>query len=163
MNVRPPNSGPRHFLWDMPQKHVYLINELDGGIDVFGYSSASGTLHHLQLTSALPPGFTGKAWAADLHMAPDGQYLYASERTSSTLATFRIDPATGLLQLVGHTATEKTPRGFAVDSTGRFLIACGQDSDAVSLHAIDAATGMPGPGQSQSAGKSPNWVEIVDV
>jgi 6-phosphogluconolactonase len=162
VNVAPANTGPRHFLWDQTQKYVYLINELDGGVDVFAYDAARGSMSHRQRASAVPLGFIGKVWASDLHISPDGKYLYASERTSSTLTTFSISPTTGLLQVVGQTPTEKTPRGFAVDSTGRFLIATGQDSHGVSLHAIDVATGMPGPGKSQPMGKNPNWVEIVD-
>ncbi len=162
VNVSPAKTGPRHFLWDKAQTHLYLINELDGGVDVFSYDAARGALDHVQRSTVVPPGFTGKVWAADLQISADGRYLYGSERTSSTLTTFKIDAASGRLQVVGHTATEKTPRSFAVDSTGRFLIAAGQDSHAVSLHPIDSATGLPGAGQSQPAGKNPNWVEIVD-
>ena len=119
-------------------------------------------MRHLQRSTVMPPGFGGKPWAADLHLSPDGKYLYGSERTSSTLTTFKVDPATGQLQVVGQTPTEKTPRGFAVDSSGRYLISTGQDSHGVSLHVIDPATGMPRAGASQPAGKNPNWVEIVD-
>lgn len=163
VNVAPAKTGPRHFLWDKAQKYAYLINELDGGVDVFAYDAAKGTMSHVQRSTVVPPGFTGKVWAADLQISPDGRFLYGSERTSSTLTTFKVDAATGRLQVVGQTPTEKTPRGFAVDSTGRFLIATGQDSHGVSLHTIDAATGMPGAGRSQPAGKNPNWVEIVEV
>jgi 6-phosphogluconolactonase len=120
-------------------------------------------MSHVQRSTVVPPGFAGKVWAADLQIAPSGKFLYGSERTSSTLTTFKIDAATGRLQVVGQTPTEKTPRGFAVDSTGHFLIATGQDSHGVSLHMIDATTGMPGAGSSQPAGKNPNWVEIVDM
>ncbi|MDP1566140.1 MAG: beta-propeller fold lactonase family protein [Polaromonas sp.] len=162
IDVAPAKTGPRHFLWDKAQKYAYLINELDGGVDVFAYDAAKGGLRHLQRSTVVPPGFAGKVWAADLQISPDGKFLYGSERTSSTLATFRIAAATGHLQVVGHTPTEKTPRSFAIDSTGRFLVAAGQDSHALSLHVIDSATGMPGAGQSQKAGKNPNWVEMVD-
>lgn len=110
----------------------------------------------------MPAGFTGKPWAADLQLSADGRYLYGSERTSSTLTTFKVDAATGLLQTAGTTPTEKTPRGFAVDSSGKFLISTGQGSHSVTLHPIDAATGVPSAGASQPAGKNPNWVEIVD-
>lgn len=162
VNVAPAKAGPRHFLWDKPQKYVYLLNELDGGVDVFSYDAGKGAMSHVQRSTVVPPGFTGKVWAADLQISPDGRFLYGSERTSSTLTTFKVDPGTGRIVVVGQTPTEKTPRGFAVDSTGRFLIATGQESHGVSLHAIDPATGLPGPGKSQPAGKNPNWVEIVD-
>lgn len=163
VHVLPAKTGPRHFLWDKAQKHLYLLNELDGGVDVFTYDAAKGALSHVQRSTVVPPGFDGKVWAADLQIAPSGNYLYGSERTSSTLTIFKVDGTTGRLQVVGQTATEKTPRGFAVDSSGRFLIAAGQDSHRVSLHLIDSATGLPGEGQSQPAGNNPNWVEIVDL
>ncbi|RYG14773.1 MAG: lactonase family protein [Burkholderiales bacterium] len=162
VNVSPAKTGPRHFVWDKAQKYVYLINELDGGLDVFAYDAGKGAMTHVQRSSVVPPGFAGKVWAADLQISPDGRFLYGSERTSSTLTTFKVDPATGRVQVVGQTPTEKTPRGFAVDSTGRFLVSTGQDSHGISLHAIDPATGLPGPGKSQPGGKNPNWVEIVD-
>ena len=47
-------------------------------------------------------------WAADIHLSPDGRTLYASERTSSTPSTFRVDAATGQLQPLGQVPTEKT-------------------------------------------------------
>ncbi|WP_296924668.1 lactonase family protein [Polaromonas sp.] len=162
VNVAPAKTGPRHFLWNKAQTHVYLLNELDGGVDVFAYDGTKGAMRHLQRSSVMPAGFTGKPWAADLQLSADGRYLYGSERTSSTLTTFKVDPATGLLQTAGTTLTEKTPRSFAVDSSGKFLVSAGQGSHAVSLHSIDAATGVPGTAISQPAGKNPNWVEIVD-
>jgi len=117
----------------------------------------------LQTRTTLPAGFNGKPWAADLHLTPDGRYLYASERTSSTLSAFRVDAATGMLEPLGQTPTEKTPRGFAIDPQGRYLIASGQDSHSVSVYAIDAATGALGTPKRLPVGKNPNWIEIVEM
>ena len=156
-------SGPRHFVWDKAQRFAYLLNELDAQLQVFAWDGSRGTLKLLQTRTTLPAGFTGKPWAADLHLTPDGRYLYASERTSSTLSTFRVDAATGLLEPLGQTPTEKTPRGFAIDAAGRYLIAAGQDSHSVSVHAIDAATGALGTPKRLPVGKNPNWIEIVEM
>lgn len=161
--VAPAKSGPRHFVWDKAQRYMYVLDELDAGLHVMSYDKERGTLRAVQSTTTLPAGFTGKPWAADLHLSPDGRWLYASERTSSTLSTYRVDAATGQLQPLGQVPTEKSPRGFAVDSSGRFLIAAGQDSNSVSLHPIDPATGIPGTPVRVPAGKNPNWVEIVDM
>lgn len=161
--ITPEKSGPRHFVWDGSQRHMYLLNELDASLHVLDYDATRGTLRDVQRVSTLPAGFTGKPWAADLHLSPDGRTLYASERTSSTLSSFRVDAATGQLQLLGQVPTEKTPRGFAVDSAGRFLIAAGQESHSVSVHPLDASTGLPGTPTRIPAGKNPNWVEIVDL
>lgn len=157
-------SGARHFVWDKGQRHLYLLNELDASLDVFRWDAARGTLQALQRTTTLPAGFSGGTpWAADLHLTPDGRYLYASERRSSTLTAFKVDAEKGTLESLGQTPTEKTPRGFAIDSTGRFLIAAGQESHSVTVHPIDPATGKLGAGTRVAVGKNPNWVEIVDL
>jgi 6-phosphogluconolactonase len=157
-------SGPRHLVWDSAQRHAYLLCELDAALYVYDWDAARGTLSEAQRTSALPSGFSGGApWAADLHLTPDGRFLYASERRSSTLAAYRVDAASGRLELIGHVPTEKTPRGFAIDPSGRYLVAAGQDSHAVTVHAIDAATGALSVLGRTPLGKNPNWVEIVEL
>jgi 6-phosphogluconolactonase len=156
-------SGPRHFTWDKAQRFVYLLGEVDASLAVYAWDDARGSLREVQRTTTLPPGFTGKPWAADLHLTPDGRFLYASERSSSTISAFRVDAATGRLEPLGQTATEKTPRGFAVDPGGRFLVVAGQESNSVSLHAIDAASGALGAGRRLAVGRNPNWVEIVEL
>ena len=161
--VAPEKSGPRHFVWDTAQRTMYVLNELDAAVHVMAYDKERGTLRPVQRTTALPAGFNGKPWAADIHLSPDGRTLYASERTSSTLSSFRVDAATGQLQPLGQVPTEKSPRGFAVDSSGRFLIAAGQESHHLALHPIDPATGIPGTPTRVPVGKNPNWVEIVDL
>src|SRR5882724_1702533 len=85
-------AGPRHFVFAPNGKFVYLLDELDASIYVFPWDAKTGTLKkEVQVASALPKGFDGKPWAADIHLTPDGKYLYASERTTSTLAAFKVD------------------------------------------------------------------------
>src|SRR5262245_17393971 len=79
-------SGPRHFVFHPGGKLVYVLGESDGSVYAFDYDPASGRLTEKQSVSALPSDFQGKPSAADLHVTPDGRFLYASERTSSTLA-----------------------------------------------------------------------------
>jgi 6-phosphogluconolactonase len=155
-------AGPRHLAFHPSGRFVYLIGELDGAVYAFDYDAARGQLNESQATSALPPGFTGKPWAADLHVTPDGKFLYGSERTSSTLAAFRIDPATGRLSTIGSYDTEKQPRGFRIDPSGRYLLAVGQLSNGMTSYAIDQASGALTKLGQHPVGENPNWVEIVD-
>src|SRR5262245_27267993 len=105
-----PGAGPRHFAFHPTNGRVYLLNELDASVYVFAYDSKTGTLKEHQTTSALPDAKPEKIWTADIHVTPDGKFLYASERGSSTIAAFKVDPADGTLTLVGHTPTEQQPR-----------------------------------------------------
>jgi 6-phosphogluconolactonase len=139
-----------------------LLNELDASIYVFPWDAKTGALtKEVQVASALPKGFEGKPWAADIHLTPDGKYLYASERTTSTLAAFKVDPKTGTLTSIDSYPNEKQPRGFNIDPTGRYLLAVGQLSNSMTSYAIDKATGKLTKLKEYPMGKNPNWVEIV--
>lgn len=154
-------AGPRHLVFHPHGTFVYLLAELDASIHVFGYDGASGQLSELQTASALPPGFDGKPWAADIRVTPDGRFLYASERRSSTLSAFGIDAGSGMLSPLEFVPTEKQPRSFAIDPTGRYLLAAGEVSNRMTSYAIDAATGKLTRLREYPLGRKPNWVEIV--
>jgi len=84
-------------------------------------------------------------------------------RHSSTLAGFVVDAAKGTLTPVGSVPTEKQPRGFAIDTSGRYLLAVGQLSHALSSYAIDQTSGKLTKLKEYPMGKNPNWIEIVDL
>jgi len=157
-------AGPRHFRFSGDERFVYLLCELDGSIYVFPYNAATGRLgKETQVASALPPGFAGKPWCADIHLMPDGKFLYASERTSSTLAAFRVDAKSGALAPIASYPTETQPRGFAVDPSGRALLAVGQLSNSLTSYAIDPERGSLRPLRQYPVGRNPNWIEMVSL
>ena len=155
-------AGARHLVFSPNKRFVYLINELDASIYVLPWDAKTGTLKkEVQITTSLPGGFEGKPWAADIHLTPDGKFLYASERTTSTLAAFSVDLRTGMLTSIDSYPTEKQPRGFNIDPTGRYLLSVGQLSNSMTSYAIDKATGKLTKLREYPMGKNPNWVEIV--
>jgi 6-phosphogluconolactonase len=154
-------AGPRHFVFHPGQPFVFCLNELNGSVTSYRLEE-TGTLTPMASVSVLPAGFAGIPWAADIHLSPDGRFLYASERTSSTLAAFRVDSESGSLALIGHYATETQPRGFQIDPAGR-LIAAGEASDGVSVYAIDGQSGELQPRSRLSVGAGPNWVEVITL
>lgn len=156
-------AGPRHLALHPDGAHAYVVNELDATVTAFAFDAAAGTLAPLQTISALPPDFSGKPWAAEIRVSPDGRFVYASERTSSTLAGFRVDAGSGKLSRIGHWPSETQPRGFAIDPAGRFLLCAGQVSNSLTVHAIDAATGSLRVCGRHPMGANPNWVEIVTL
>jgi 6-phosphogluconolactonase len=156
-------AGPRHLVLHPNGRHAYVLHELDATVDLVAYDAQRGTLGLLKTWSTLPAGFTGKPWAADLHLTPDGRHLYTSERNSHTLAMWKVDAATGELSLVGHQPTEKQPRGFQIDSSGNWLLAVGQTSHSMTAYKIDPASGKLSAQASLPLGKNPNWVEIIDL
>jgi 6-phosphogluconolactonase len=157
------SSGPRHLELHPDGRSAYLLNELDASIDVLALDPEHGRFTLRQTVASLPPGFAGEPWAADLHLTPDARWLYASERRSSTIAALRVDPATGLLTLAGHSAVQAQPRGFHVTASGRWLIVAGQLSHRVGLHAIDAEHGTLTLAHEHPVGQNPNWIETLTL
>jgi 6-phosphogluconolactonase len=177
-----PGTGPRHLIVSPDNRFVYLLNELTGMVTALSLDASTGTLKELESVSVLPadtklgpgmprgvvgaPGATPRntdndIWASDLHLTPNGRFLYAAERTSSTLGAFRVDAASGKLTYLGSTPTEKQPRGFNIDPAGRFVVVSGEQSDMLASYAIDAETGALKPVGRYPTGKGSNWVEIV--
>jgi 6-phosphogluconolactonase len=175
-------TGPRHIIVSKDNKFVYLLNELTAAVTTLALDAKTGTLKEVDSASALPPdtklgpgqprGAVGAPgapprntdndiWASDLHLTPDGKFLYAAERTSSTLGSFKVDPATGKLTYMASTPTEKQPRGFAIDPSGKFMVVSGEKSDSISSYTIDAGTGALKEIGKYPTGKGSNWVEIV--
>ena len=156
-----PGSGPRHLVFSPDNRHVHCLNELDGSIDLFDFDAGTGTLTLRQSLSMLPPGFAGKAWAAELRATPDGHFLYATDRTASVIAAFAVDLLSGQLTLIDHYPTEAQPRGMGIDPSGLWLIAAGQMSHRLTVYAIDPATGRLSARHSHPTGLDPICVEFA--
>ncbi|MBV9861280.1 MAG: lactonase family protein [Alphaproteobacteria bacterium] len=156
-------AGPRHLAFHPNRRFLYLITETTATIGTYAIDPQNGTLKELQFVNMLPPDFNEQPAAADLHVTPDGRFLYGSERKSSILAGFRIDPEQGTLTPIGRFPTEKTPRGFGIDPRGRFLLSVGLDSNAMTVYAIDQQSGALNPIKHYPMGEMPNWVEFVDL
>ena len=137
-----PGAGPRHTCFYPGKPYVYLINELKGTVVVFHY--VNGKLKPIQQLSSHPAGYTGNIGSADIHITPNGKFLYASNRgDANSLAIYSVDPATGKLTLKGFQSTlGKTPRNFMIDPTGRWLLAANQNGRNVVVLKIDQQTGL---------------------
>lgn len=156
-------SGPRHLALHPTGRFIYLLNQTDATIVAYRIEPGSGGLSEIETVATLPAHFLGEANAADIHVTGDGRLLYASERQTSTLTGFRIDATSGFLSPIGRWATETTPRGFAIDPRGRFLLAAGLNSNRLSVHAIDQGDGSLRLLAQYPLGSMPNWVEIVEL
>jgi 6-phosphogluconolactonase len=172
--------GPRHIIISGDNKFAYLLNELMAVVTTLSLDQKTGWLTAVSEAKALPPDsklrpgaprvpagqgetprdVSNDIWASDLHLTPDGKYLYAAERTTSTIAAFSVDAASGKLAYLGSTPVEKQPRGFRIHPNGKYMVVSGELSDTISVYAIDANGGLTLLGKYPT-GKDSNWVEIV--
>ncbi len=136
-----PGSGPRHLTFHTKKSIAYSVQELNGTVNVMKFKN--GKLFLLQEISMTNPNETRKNGAADIHISPDGKYLYASNRGEfNELVIFRII-ADGTLSYVATQSTlGKGPRNFSIDPTGNFLLAANQNSDEIVIFKRDQNSGL---------------------
>ena len=167
-------TGPRHITLSADNRFAYLLNELTATVSTLKINT-NGTLQEIGVASALPPDsklgpgmprpqegrdVSKDIWASDIHLTPNGRFLYAAERTSSSIGALSVDTASGKLTFLGSTPTEPQPRGFRIDPSGRFMVVTGERSDTISSYAIES-NGMLCLIGKYPTGKGSNWVEIV--
>ena len=129
--------GPRHLIFDASGQHMYVIGELSGDITVFDY--ANGSLTEKQVIKADRMDARG---AADIHLSPDGKFLYASLRLRGDgIVVFEVGPG-GLLNYVGYQATGPHPRNFTITPNGRYVLVACRDNDSIEIYERDRTTGM---------------------
>ncbi|HVU97700.1 MAG TPA: lactonase family protein [Puia sp.] len=142
----PPGSGPRHLSFHPNGKFAYLIEEMGGYVDVYRYEPSTGGLDSLQRIAAHPDTTKGPFRSSDIHVSPDGRFLYAGNRAETTIAIFSIEPSTGLLRPLGYVPTMGVePRNFTLDPSGKWLLVANQESDTIVIFHVDTQTGMPQP------------------
>ena len=166
----PVGSGPRHLVVDDEHGAVYVMTEFSAEVLHYSRSVETGALAFVGATSAFDvsaglgrsefgadPLANHFIWGADLH--PAGSYLWASERTESTLGAVAVAADGSLSAATSFTVTEQQPRGFATSADGRFLVAAGEKSTTVSLYAVqDDALELL---QQAETGRGANWVRFV--
>lgn len=181
----PQGIGPRHTELSPDNRFLYVLGELHDSVITYALDSKTGQLHQVAVTAGLPadttlvpgaprgpdrvkaPGMQPHAdnsndiWAADIHITPDGNFLYTSERTSSVLSLFKVNKANGALTFVKTFKTEKQPRGFGITPDSKFLICSGEKSTQVSVFAIDGHSGELTLKSQAPVGNGANWVSIV--
>ena len=150
-------AGPRHIAFHPRGMTAYVVNELDSSVQACRFDPVEGTLSPFQVVSALADTVTGNSRAAEIAISPDGEWLYASNRGSDTIACFSIEPRSGRLTARRHVPCGgKTPRFFALSPEGGALFVANEDSDTIVRFPL--AGGIPGEGAVVAQCGSPTCI-----
>lgn len=170
-------EGPRHYC-EHPNRPIFYFSNENGssvstynlqigdpdaevsksGVPNYTVHDAPGLLWHVQTLSTLPADFDEKNTCAQIHIDPQGEFVYVSNRGHDSIAMFSIDKTSGELTPIGHQATEPTPRVFNIDDTGNYLFAGGQGSGKLATYRINRESGVLEPLERYDVGENPMWV-----
>jgi len=156
----PDGAGPRHMVFAAAASVAWVVNEVGDSITTWAYDADAGQLSAPQTISTLPEGTDGDDnTGADIHVTPDGRFVYASNRGHDTIAMFAVQPD-GSLVAIGHEPTEPHVRDFAIEPGGRYVYAAGRDSGQLASYAIEDDGALTPIGITPAA-PQPVWVEAV--
>jgi 6-phosphogluconolactonase len=137
-----PGAGPRHLTFHPNGKHAFVINELNSTLTAYSYDASKGSLTEIQTVSTLPQGFSGENYCADIHISPDGKFIYGSNRGHDSIVVLGFDQSNGKLTYIQNVSTGgKWPRNFALDPSGKFLLVANQNTNNIVSFKIDSKTG----------------------
>ena len=133
--------GPRHMVFSADGRYAYLLCELGDQLVVFSYDD--GILTPIQTLTAYDGEGHG---SADIHLSPDGRFLYTSHRLKEDgFAIFAVDPANGMVEKRGYQPTGRHPRNFAISPDGRYLLCACRDDNDIEIYRINKDTGALSP------------------
>ena len=134
-------SGPRHLTFSKRGDKAYVLNELSGTVCVLDISNGKP-----RLLQEIASDSVGGGGSADIHLSPDGGFLYASNRLKADgISVFSVDRRTGLLEKVGYTTTGIHPRNFTLSPDGGFVIVAERDSNRIEVFRRNSRTGLLTP------------------
>jgi len=149
-------SGPRHLAFHPTKGFAYVVNELDSTVTTYRFKPDTAALEPLQILSSLPSSFTGNSRAAGIAIDQAGRTLYSSNRGHDSIAVFRIDQTSGLLEFAGADASNgRTPRFFTLSPKGRLLFALNEESDTIVAFHVDPSSGRLTPTGASATSGSP--------
>lgn len=149
------NSGPRHMTFNPDKIHFYSINELNSTVDVWKINS---NIKKIQTLEILPKKIKNNKWASDIHVSPNGKYLYTCDRSANIITTIKIKK-TGYLDIIEYKETEHQPREFVIDNNGKYLIVAGQKSNYIRIYKINL-NGKIDTLFRYNTGINPTWILI---
>ncbi|MFT3857352.1 MAG: beta-propeller fold lactonase family protein [Aquabacterium sp.] len=156
-----PGSGPRHFVFHPDAPWCYVINEVDGTVDLLDVAPDGASLTPKQSLSIMPAGFAEPPWGGDIRLSWDGMALFATDRRSGTLSACRIEAGTGRLHLTDQLVTGGMPRSMASSRLHTRVYVADQQGGQVDIVAHVPKTGALQSLARQAIGPSPTWVETL--
>lgn len=137
----PTGAGPRHFEFNTERSFLYVINELNSTITVFQRDD-EGSYNPIQTQNTLASDFEGESYCADIHLSPNGKFLYGSNRGENTIVIFTVNQESGKINLVGRESVHGDwPRNFTLTPDGNHLLVANQKSNNITVFDRNQETG----------------------
>lgn len=165
-----PGTGPRHLAFHPSKDLFYVVSELLPYIAAYSFDRKTGEIKELNMISVEPEKYEPRDYnnfgacthPADVHVNPDGKYVYSSNRGHNSISKFSIEENGALRYEYSLASQGVTPRTFAISPDGKFMLVANQDTNTVFTWALDE-NGNPRPTGSVAYVDQPVCVKFVEV
>lgn len=159
----PAGCGPRFSIFSHDGRYLYVLTELSDEVMVFR-TSDNALLNRYPLSNENPEG------GAHIALSPDGRYLYASLRVSSTAKANQCKVSDGVaifkclkngkLKKAHYLPTGGHPRHFAISKDGKALVVACRDDNMIEIYPLNTKSGLPNGEVEKVAVAAPVYVGL---
>ena len=123
------------------------MTEMTCEVNIYAYEKTNGSARLIQTVSAMEEGISCEgSLGAAIHLHPSGRWLYVSVRGTNSdhdrLLCFEVHSDGTLERRQIIHAGGKIPRDFSLSPDGAYLLCGTQESDTITVFAVDPHTGM---------------------
>lgn len=138
----PADTGPRHMDFHPSLNVAYVLGEVSSHVIVYTLDPDTGALDQLQDVSTLPAGVNTGSVASDIHVRPDGRFVYTINRGARNEIVTLQAASDGKLTRVTAISTQGSgARTFALSPNMDWLVVGNTTSPNLATFHIDVASG----------------------
>jgi 6-phosphogluconolactonase len=136
-----PGAGPRHLALHPSNGHAYVVNERAATVTAWRFDAATGRLARGPSLATIPLAYGGDNSGAEVLVAPNGRFVYTSNRGHDSVSVFSIDDRGTLRYLDRTPSGGMVPRSMALTPRGDRLLVANQGSNQITAFTVDPLAG----------------------
>ncbi len=140
------NSGPRHMIFSVDNKFVYVLNEMQNSIDVFNYvalDSGYPEFEKIQSVQTVDDYHASTSVSRALKFSEDRNYIITSSAGDNSVEIFKRNEADGTLKRILNLPISGTyPKDAALFPDLKHLVSLNHESSTMTFFNVDLENGL---------------------
>ncbi|MCQ2542596.1 MAG: lactonase family protein [Lachnospiraceae bacterium] len=140
------NSGPRHMIFSVDNKYVYILNEIQNSIDVLTYTildSGYPDFEKIQTVYNVKDYHAAKSMSSALKFSRDKKYIISSCAGVNSVVIFKVDENDGTLSKVLELPISGIyPKDCALFPDSKHLVSLNHESSTLTFFSVDLEKGL---------------------
>ena len=140
------NSGPRHMIFSVDNRYLYVLNEIQNSIDVFTYTlldSGYPEFEKIQTVNTVENFHASMSVSRALKFSEDREYIVTSSAGDNSVEIFKRNDSDGMLNRVLCLPISGTyPKDAALFPDMKHLVSLNHESSTLTFFDVDLYNGL---------------------